>query len=124
MKCENFLTLMVLCVCSVNAFSGVELQDKESMKKAAGIHGEFYFRQGNDFSVWQTNARNSLMEKLGIAKKLSASRIPLSPRILWQRKVENGTVIKMEIQAEKDYSLPFYLCLPDGNGPFPVWICV
>ena len=124
MKCKIFLTLMVLCVCSVNAFSGVELQDKESMKKAAGIRGEFYFRQGNDFSVWQNNASKSLIEKLGISQKLAAKRVPLSPKILWQRKVKNGTVIKIVLQSEKDYDLPIYLCLPDGKGPFPVWICV
>lgn len=115
---------MVLCVCSVNAFSGVELQDKESMKKAAGIRGEFYFRQGNDFSVWQNNARKSLIEKLGISQKLAAKRVPLSPKILWQRKVKNGIVTKIVLQSEKDYDLPIYLCLPDGKGPFPVWICV
>ncbi|MBE6390173.1 MAG: hypothetical protein E7043_08395 [Lentisphaerae bacterium] len=124
MKCKIFLALLVAWVYSFKAFSGMELQNVESMKKAAGICGEFYFRQGNDFAVWQNNARKSLMEKLGISQKLAAPRVPLSPRILWHRKVENGTITKIVLQSEKDYDLPIYLCLPDGKGPFPVWICV
>ena len=102
MKCKIFLALLVAWVYSFKAFSGMELQNVESMKKAAGICGEFYFRQGNDFAVWQNNARKSLMEKLGISQKLAAPRVPLSPRILWHRKVENGAITKIVLQSEKD----------------------
>ena len=77
-----------------------------------------------DVRKWQAEAREDLIKKLGIEAKLKALRVPLSPRILWQRKVKNGTITKLILQSEKDYSFPAYLCIPDGNGPFPVWICV
>lgn len=121
-KCYFVLAgvLISLYVCGAS----VELQDKDSMKRAAKIKGEFYFNGGTDFKVWQKNARNSLIKKLGISDKLFAERIPLEPKILWHRKVENGTITKIVLQSEKDYDLPIYLCLPEGKGPFPVWICV
>ena len=101
-----------------------ELPDTGSLKRAEKPRGEFRFSPGTDFRTWQKAARNSLVEKLGLSQKLSAPRIPLAPRLLWRRKVKSGTVFKMILQSERDYDLPVYLCLPDGGGPFPVWICV
>ena len=55
-KCYFVLAgvLISLYVCGAS----VELQDKDSMKRAAKIKGEFYFNGGTDFNVWQKNARN------------------------------------------------------------------
>ena len=104
--------------------AAVELPDLISISRAGKIQGEFYFQPGTNFQSWQNAARKSLIEKLGIARKLSAPRVPLNPRVLWQRKVSNGTIIKIILQSEANYDFPMYLCLPDGEGPFPVWICV
>lgn len=107
------------------ALQGVaELPDTGSMKRAQKIRGEFYFSPETDFRTWRKAARNSLVEKLGLARKFPAPRVPLAPRLLWRRKVKNGTICKMLLRSESDHDLPIYLCLPDGRGPFPVWICV
>ena len=111
------------CLFFLNHLSGAELPDADSLKRAEKIRGEFRFLPGADFRTWQKGARHALTAKLGLSKKLSAPRGPLAPRVLWSRKVENGTIVKMMLQSEKDYELPIYFCLPDGRGPFPVWIC-
>ena len=108
-----------------NGIADVKLPDTNSLERAKKIQGKFHFREGTIFIKWQNDARSELIEKLGIAKKLSAPRVPLAPEILWQRKVKNGTITKIILKSEKDYDLPIYLCLPDNvKAPFPVWICV
>ena len=103
---------------------GEELPDADAVKRASGMRGKYHFTAGTDFPSWQKAARKALTEQLGIAAKLSAPRVPLAPRVLWQRKAEHGTITKMILKSEKDYEFPIYLCIPDGKGPFPVWICV
>ena len=124
MNMKYCFTVIAFVMSLTNVFASVELQDVNSMQRAEKIQGKFYFQKGTDFTEWQKAARNALIEKLGISQKLFAERIPLSPKILWQRKVENGTITKIVLQSEKNYDLPIYLCIPDGKGPFPVWICV
>ena len=122
MNCKSFLFVVLIFV--FHSLTAVELPNTNSIKKAEKIQGKFYFKSGMNFKTWQQNARADLIKKLGIAEKLNASKVPLNPQILWSRKVDNGTITKIVLQSEKDYSFPIYLCLPDGNGPFPVWICV
>ena len=101
-----------------------DLPDTEALTRAEKTVGKFHFRPGTPFLTWQKNARRDLVEKLGVDRKLTAPRCDLAPKILWNRKIKNGTITKMVLQAEKEYSFPIYLCLPEGKGPFPVWICV
>jgi hypothetical protein len=122
---KRFGTAFILLVLLLVKYDLAAVEpDFVSIARAGKIQGEFYFHPGTVFQSWQSAARKSLVEKLGISKKLSAPRIPLNPRVLWQRKVDNGTIAKMVLQSEKGYDFPIYLCLPDGKGPFPVWICV
>jgi len=100
------------------------LPDENSIRRAAGISGSFRYTEGRRFSEWAPTAREALMRHLGIAEKLRAPRVPLAPKLLWSREVENGTITKLLLQSEKDVAMPVYLCLPKGKGPFPVWICV
>ena len=102
----------------------IQYPDKVSIEREKTIKGAFRFRPDLPFEEWKKSARADLMDRLGLTRKFFAERVPLSPKILWQRKVENGTVTKMTLQAEKGYSFPIYLCIPEGQGPFPVWICV
>lgn len=115
---------VILCIFCINSLFAVLLPDSYSMNRAEKIRGEFHFKVGTDYKVWRKAAGDALVEKLGISQKLFAPRVALSPKVLWTRKVKNGTITKMVLQSEKDYELPIYLCLPDGKGPFPVWICV
>ena len=101
-----------------------ELPDHDTLKRAEKQPGKFRFQQENSFADWQTAARGDLLKKLGAAQKLAAPRCDLAPKVLWSRKVKNGTITKLHLQAEKEYTLPVYLCIPEGKGPFPVWICV
>ncbi len=122
MKLIQILFFIALVTGSIAA--AVELPDNRSMERAGKIQGEFYFKPGTDFQTWQRAARRGLVERLGIARKLSAPRTALNPQVLWQRQVANGSITKILLQSEEGYDFPVYLCLPDGEGPFPVWICV
>ncbi|MBE6404610.1 MAG: hypothetical protein E7040_01150 [Lentisphaerae bacterium] len=115
----------IICLSAADAApQPLTFNDEDSIRWAEGKVGTFRYKPGMDVREWQAEARKDLIKKLGIEAKLKALRVPLSPRILWQRKVKNGTITKLILQSEKDYSFPAYLCIPDGNGPFPVWICV
>ena len=118
------LMLILLCALCLTFASGAELPDTFLMNRAQNKQGAFKYKEGEDFQALQQKARAALIEKLGISQKLSAPRVPLEPKVLWSRKVENGTIFKAVLQSEADYDLPIYLCVPFGKGPFPVWICV
>ena len=98
--------------------------DQYSLGRAENLHGSFRFQNGLEFNRWKQEARGALMTGLGIDRKMTASRIPLSPVVLWTKKVKNGTVSKMTIESEPGCTVPMYLCIPEGEGPFPVWICL
>ncbi len=99
-------------------------QDQYSLHRAVSVHGSFRFQDDFEFNKWKQEARESLMENLGLVKKMNTRRIPLSSTVLWTRKVENGTITKLTIESESGCTVPMYLCLPEGEGPFPVWICL
>ena len=99
-------------------------QDQYSLHRAVSVHGSFRFQDDFEFNKWKQEARESLMENLGLVKKMNTRRIPLSSTVLWTRKVENGTITKLTIESEPGRTVPMYLCLPEGEGPFPVWICL
>ena len=122
MKFRQVLFFIALVTGSI--VTAVELPDTRGMARAGKIQGEFYFKPGTDFQTWQQSARRALVERLGIARKLSAPRVDLNPQVLWSRQVANGSITKILLQSEDGYDFPVYLCLPDGEGPFPVWICV
>lgn len=98
--------------------------DTYSLDRAAKTKGEFRFKNGENFAKWKQKARADLIKRLGMTEKWKQKRIPLNPKILWTRKVKNGTITKLTIESEKGCIVPMYLCLPEGKGPFPVWICV
>ncbi|MBO4631867.1 MAG: hypothetical protein J5858_08100, partial [Lentisphaeria bacterium] len=98
--------------------------DTDSVRRAAKTDGEFRYAESVPFADWANAARAKLIRQLGVAEKLVDSRVPLAPKLIWTREVPNGTITKLYLQSEKDYVMPVYLCLPKGNGPFPVWICV
>ncbi|MBR2440513.1 MAG: hypothetical protein IKB25_09980 [Lentisphaeria bacterium] len=114
----------LFCAVTDAASQPLTFEDGFSLEKAAGTVGKFRYQPGTNAVKWQTAARKDLIRKLGLSEKLKAPRVPLNPKIIWQRKVKNGTITKLLLQSEKDYSFPAYLCIPDGKGPFPVWICV
>ena len=117
------LIFALVCFCFWFAAAN-DLPDTYALERAEKTVGKFRYQPGMPFAAWQKNARQDLVGKLGLAQKLTAPRCDLAPRVLWSRKVKNGTITKMVLQAEKDYSFPVYFCLPEGKGPFPVWICV
>ena len=102
----------------------VESPDADYLRKADNTVGKFRYAEGTPFDGWAAAARAALVRQLGIAEKLAAPRVPLAPKVIWSRKVPKGTVTRLLLQSEKDYAMPVYLCLPEGEGPFPVWICV
>ena len=65
-------------------------QDQYSLHRAVSVHGSFRFQDDFEFNKWKQEARESLMENLGLVKKMNTRRIPLSSTVLWTRKVENG----------------------------------
>ena len=70
-------------------------KDEYSLQQAAKTVGEFRYKPGMDAKKWQKEARKDLVQKLGIEAKLKAPRVPLAPKILWQRKVKKGTITKL-----------------------------
>ena len=125
MICRGFcLAIISFCTWFLSFASGAELPDTFLLNRAQNKQGEYKYKEGEDFQTWRHKTRSALIEKLGISKKLSATRVPLEPRILWSREVENGMIFKISLKSEADYDLPIYLCVPKGEGPFPVWICL
>ena len=79
MKFRQVLFFIALVTGSI--VTAVELPDTRGMARAGKIQGEFYFKPGTDFQTWQQSARRALVERLGIARKLSAPRVDLNPQV-------------------------------------------
>ena len=58
-------------------------QDQYSLHRAVSVHGSFRFQDDFEFNRWKQEARESLMENLGLVKKINTRRIPLSSTVLW-----------------------------------------
>lgn len=118
------ISLLAVAAQAAPPMKPVIYPDTDYLRHAAQTVGEFRYADVMKHSRWENAARAGLIRQLGIAEKLAAPRVPLAPKIIWTRKVPNGTITKLQLQSEKDYVMPVYLCLPNGKGPFPVWICV
>lgn len=118
------ISLLAVAAQAAPPMKPVIYPDTDYLRHAAQTVGEFRYADVMKHSRWENAARAGLIRQLGIAEKLAAPRVPLAPKIIWTRKDPNGTITKLQLQSEKDYVMPVYLCLPNGKGPFPVWICV
>ena len=118
------LSLLAVTAQAAPPMKPAEYPDTDYIRRASQTVGEFRYADEMQYSSWGNAARTGLIRQLGIAEKLAEPRVPLAPKIIWTRKVPNGTITKLHLQSEKDYVMPVYLCLPNGKEPFPVWICV
>ncbi len=85
----------------------------------------FRFSAGLDVPEWQKKARAELTGLLGITDLLAAPRCPLSPKTLWKRSNEYGTIEKIELTMEDGFKNRIYLCLPhQSRKPYRAFICL
>lgn len=69
--------------------------------------------------------RKDLTDKLGITERLAGPRCDLAPKSLWKRECEYGTIEKISLQMEEDFTNYIYLCLPkDMPAPYRAFICL
>lgn len=97
--------------------------------KTAFEHSRELFRQvrpsmsfpGENFPVWQADARAKLTHLLGMDR---IEKAPDLTEIESTEKIEGATEIRFTFQSEDGYRVPCHLLLPDGIENPPVMICL
>jgi dienelactone hydrolase len=92
--------------------------------QATPVGRQFDYRKPLDsgnWTAWKEEFRSKLSEKLGM-HLIDRNAGSLHPRCVETRQLPGYTVEKRYISSEPGIEIPFYLLLPDGEGPFPLVI--
>jgi dienelactone hydrolase len=73
------------------------------------------------WGTWQRSFRKELRTLLGM-HRIHAQGIPLQPRLEETKACTGYTQYKYFVTSEPGVEIPFYLLVPDGEGPFPLVI--
>ncbi len=76
---------------------------------------------GENFAVWQKEAREKLTELLGID---TFQKTEPETEIEYEKKIEGATEIRFTFETEDGYRAPCHILLPDGTEKPPVIICL
>ena len=79
------------------------------------------FKDGCNFYEWQKDARECLSGLLGLDL---FSRCEELFKIEYKKKCDGFTEYRFTIQSEEGYFFPSVLRIPDGEGAFPLIICL
>lgn len=80
------------------------------------------YREGEPFSQWQAQTRDTLRRCLGLDRIRMPDRIEV--QVAWSKPQDGFTEIRFQIQTEPGFWVPGHLWLPDGDGKLPLMICL
>ena len=96
------------------------------LKRIQSGKNEFGFREDwpGGFTAWQSAARASLIEVIGLKRIQNDLESFVATTELDASVEQDGYTRTLgHIQTEPDVQIPFYILTPNGDGPFPLAVC-
>ncbi len=76
----------------------------------------------SDFAAWRKAARQKVFDCMLMPPPAPANGF--EPKILFEEQRDGYKARKIEIRLSKYYTVPAYVLIPDGKGPFPAVNCL
>ena len=123
---KTIQTLAVLLLCSVNVFS--QTRDKYEFMRNLPAYADSLIADLNyplawghsdikDFDEWRKVARQKVFDCM-----LTPPPTPThgyETKVLYEEQRDGYKARKIEIRLSRYYTVPAYVLIPDGKGPFP-----
>ncbi len=77
-----------------------------------------------DFDAWRKELKESYIKRAGLDVIASAGKSAPELQIEYRKPRDGYTEIRLSYQSEEGYRVPAYLLIPDGDGCYPVAICL
>ena len=125
MKAKALCLLLMLLVATSGA---AQKREKYEFKRNLPVYADSLLKDltypmawGNspitDFDQWRKAARQKVFDCMLTPPPAPADGVTY--RVLYEERREGYTARKLEIRLSRYYTVPAYLLVPDGKGPFP-----
>ncbi len=118
------ILLMIVCCCSTSAQKRKKYEFKRNLPVYADsliAHFDYPMAWGNsdikDFSEWRQAARQKVLDCMLMPPPPPAGGY--DAKVLYEEQRKGYKARKLEIRLSRYYTVPAYVLIPDGKGPFP-----
>ena len=126
-----FLTLVAICLACLISFS--QKREKYEFKRNLPVYADsliadltYPMAWGNsdikDFGEWRKAARQKVFDCMLMPPPAPSNGF--EARVLFEEQRDGYKARKIEIRLSRYYTVPAYVLIPDGKGPFPAVNCL